>query len=115
MDRNTLIGLVLMFAIITGSFYLMKPSESEIKQEQARQEAKAHAAKGLPAESDSTAKAKTAQTAAIADSAELKKPFGASKFGTEKIITLENEAIIGKISTKGGKVKSVELKDEKNF
>src|SRR5690606_18941590 len=71
--------------------------------------------KGLPAESDSIAKAKTVQTAAIADSAELKKPFGASKFGTEKIITLENESIIAKISTKGGKVKSVELKGEKNF
>ncbi|WP_336830303.1 membrane protein insertase YidC [Sphingobacterium multivorum] len=115
MDRNTLIGLVLMFAIITGSFYLMKPSESEIKQEQARQEAKARAEKGLPAESDSIAKAKTAQTAVIADSAELKKPFGATKFGTEKVITLENETIIAKISTKGGKVKSVELKGEKNF
>jgi len=113
MDRNTLIGLVLMFAIITGSFYLMKPSESEIKQEQARQDAKAQAAKGLPVKNDSIAKA--AQTAATADSAELKKPFGASKFGTEKIITLENESIIAKISTKGGKVKSVELKGEKNF
>lgn len=83
MDRNTLIGLVLMFAIITGSFYLMKPSESEIKQEQARQDAKAQAAKGLPVKNDSIAKA--AQTAATADSAELKKPFGASKFGLKKL------------------------------
>ncbi len=86
-----------------------------MKQEQARQEAKARTEKGLLAESDSTAKAKAAQTAVIADSAELKKPFGATKFGTEKVITIENEKIIAKISTKGGKVKSVELKGEKNF
>lgn len=38
MDRNTLIGLVLIFGILAGSFYLMKPSEQELKQEQKLQD-----------------------------------------------------------------------------
>ena len=36
MDRNNIIGLVLIFLIFGGSFYLMKPSEAEIKAEQDR-------------------------------------------------------------------------------
>ena len=118
MDRNTLIGLLLMFGIIAGSFYLMKPSEVEIKKEQVLQDSLARVKKGLAPLADST-KANTQQLAAQAakplDSAALKLPFGATKVGTEKIITVENDKIIAKISSKGGRVKSVQLKGETNF
>ncbi|UIR54950.1 membrane protein insertase YidC [Sphingobacterium sp. SRCM116780] len=118
MDRNTLIGLLLMFGIIAGSFYLMKPSDVEIKKEQALQDSLARVKKGLAPLTDSTktnGQIVTTQPAQTADSATLKLPFGATKFGTEKIITLENDKIIAKISSKGGRVKSVQLKGETNF
>ncbi|KAF5277941.1 hypothetical protein FQR65_LT15907 [Abscondita terminalis] len=71
---------------------------------------------GLPPVADTTKNpAKTAVNTNQVDSAELKKPFGATKYGEEKIITLQNEKIIAKITSKGGRVKSVELKNEKNF
>lgn len=118
MDRNTLIGLLLMFGIIAGSFYLMKPSEVEIKKEQVLQDSLARVKKGLAPLADST-KANTqlvaAQAAKPLDSAALKLPFGATKVGTEKIITVENDKIIAKISSKGGRVKSVQLKGQTNF
>jgi len=118
MDRNTLIGLLLMFGIIAGSFYLMKPSDVEIKKEQVLQDSLARVKKGLAPLTDST-KANTqlgaTQEAKPLDSAALKLPFGAAKFGTEKIITVENDKIIAKISSKGGRVKSVQLKGETNF
>lgn len=118
MDRNTLIGLLLMFGIIGGSFYLMKPSDVEIKKEQVLQDSLARVKKGLAPLSDSS-KANTqlaaTQAAKPLDSATLKLPFGTTKFGTEKIITVENDKIIAKISSKGGRVKSVQLKGETNF
>jgi YidC/Oxa1 family membrane protein insertase len=118
MDRNTLIGLLLMFGIIAGSFYLMKPSDVEIKKEQVLQDSLARVKKGLAPLTDST-KANTqlgaTQETKPLDSAALKLPFGAAKFGTEKIITVENDKIIAKISSKGGRVKSVQLKGETNF
>lgn len=49
------------------------------------------------------------------DSALLKQPFGASTVGTEKMVTLENADIIVKLSTLGGKVSSVELKNYKTY
>lgn len=38
MDKNTLLGLLMMMAIMFGFFYLNKPSEEEIAAEKARQE-----------------------------------------------------------------------------
>src|SRR5690606_4967410 len=48
-------------------------------------------------------------------SALLNSPFGRATVGEEKILTLENEHIRANISTKGGRVKSVELKDQKTY
>ncbi|HEY9197671.1 MAG TPA: membrane protein insertase YidC, partial [Mucilaginibacter sp.] len=51
----------------------------------------------------------------VVDSAVLKSPFGAASVGSEKLVTLENQEMIVKLSTKGGKVASVELKNYKTF
>ncbi len=111
MDRNTLIGLVLIFAILTGSFYLMKPSEQELKQEQQLQDSLKRAKEGLTPSIDSI---KTNESVTV-DSTLLAKPFGNARLGNEQIITLENELIKAQISSKGGRIKSIELKNEKNF
>lgn len=112
MDRNNIIGLILIFVIFAGSFYLMKPSDQEIKQEQALQDSLKNAKEGKITKVDSTASNAVISTP---DSAELAKPFGQSKVGEESLVTLENELIKAQITTKGGKVKSVLLKNETNF
>lgn len=112
MDRNTLIGLVIIFGILAGSFYLMKPSEHEIKQEQLLQDSIKRAKNGFSPLADSI---KSNTQAVLDTSAVLGKPFGAARLGEEQVITLENELIIAKISSIGARVKSVELKNEKNY
>ncbi len=111
MDRNNIIGLVLIFAIFAGSFYLMKPSEQEIKNEQRLQDSIKNVKEGKVF-NDTLAASTPTETL---DSAALSKPFGTAKVGQEQLITLENEQLIIQLSSKGGKVKSVQLKGEKNF
>ncbi|PRD54459.1 membrane protein insertase YidC [Sphingobacterium gobiense] len=112
MDRNTLIGLVLIFGILAGSFYLMKPTEQELKQEQRLQDSLKRVREGLPPVADTS----SANLQTTIDTAEISnKPFGSAQLGEEQIVTLENELLIAKISSKGGQVKSVQLKDETNY
>ena len=118
MDRNTLTGLVLIFVIIAGSFYLLQPSEEEIKRERQLQDSLANARAGIEnVTQDTTAAAIATEAAAtpVIDSALLSGPFGQAITGEDRAITLENEHIKATISTKGGRIKSVELKDEKTY
>lgn len=121
MDRNTLIGLVLIFAIFAGSFYLMKPSEEEIKKEQLLQDSIANAKLNQNSLSDTVVVAavdKEEQLNAVAtevDSVLLSQPFGAARSGAEEIIVLENDDVKVQITNIGGRVKSVELKGETTF
>ncbi|WP_156305941.1 membrane protein insertase YidC [Sphingobacterium endophyticum] len=113
MDRNNILGFVLIFAILAGSFYLLKPSQDEIKKEQQVQDSIKRAKEGLAPISDSL-KA-TVEAPKVADSVLMSQPFGAASVGTEQIVTLENELLKVNVSSKGGRVKSVELKGETNF
>lgn len=112
MDRNTLTGLVLIFAIIAGSFYLLQPSEEEIKRERILQDSIARVRTGTQ---DPVADSATPTKTAIPDSTLLAGPFGGAIADDEKLITIENENIKATISTKGGRVKSVELKNEETY
>lgn len=116
MDRNNILGFVIIFAILAGSFYLMKPSEDEIKKEQQLQDSLKMVREGkLPVKNDTTTATDQTTLANEPDSATLSAPFGAASFGDEQIYTLENEVIKVQLSTLGGQVKSVELKNETNF
>jgi YidC/Oxa1 family membrane protein insertase len=119
MDKNTFTGLFLIMLILVGGFYLIKPSDDEMKKAQLERRADS-VKKGL-IKSDSikstAAITKTdtaAQTQAV-DSAVLKTAFGAATIGSQKLITLQNQAIKVQLSTLGGKVNSVELKKYKTF
>lgn len=107
MDRNTITGLLLVFVIMGASVFFLKPSDEEIKKEQERQAVSAQI-EG----SDQVEKAENDSAVLTLDSAQLAGPFGAGLAGEEKLITLENELIKAQISTKGGRIKSVELKNE---
>ena len=119
MDKNTFTGLFLIMVILGASFFFMKPNEADLKKERIVQHNDS-LKKGLIVKPGITPAAKTADSAKIqattkVDSALLKSPFGAATAGTEKFVTLENKDLVVKLSTHGGRVYSVELKNFKTF
>ena len=116
MDRNTFTGLFLILIILVGSTYLMQPSDEDIKREKAKQS------------QDSIARIKKAESPVIVqdtdktvalpaiDSTLIKSgPFGSAQSGNSEPIVLENESLKVKISPKGGRIASVELKNFKTY
>jgi len=120
MDKNTFTGLFLIMVIMAASFYFMKPSDADLKKEKLQQHLDSiktgKTTKGAitPSKFVDTATSKAAVNKPV-DSAVLKSPFGAATAGSEKLIVLQNKDIIVKLSTLGGKVYSVELKNFKTF
>jgi len=102
--------------IMGASIYFMKPSEADIRKEKERVhlDSLKKAGAATPAAAN-TAKFDTAKKTTVVDSAVLKSPFGAATAGTEQFVTLENKDIRLKLSTKGGRVYSAELKEFKTF
>lgn len=130
MDKNTITGLALIFVILVTFSYFNKPSERdiEIAQRQSDSIVLVETQNALQAE----AKAKEAQVALqsnlsnpASDTAgvknaenELKNLYGVfaeAVKGTEHFITIENNLMKVKVSNKGGKIYSVELKNYKRF
>ena len=117
MDKNTILGFVLIALIVIGFSQLNKPSEKELaakkryndsitlveqnKIEDAGKALKGGVSKDSLAVNDSTSKVKNAD--ALGD-------FSASAQGTEKFFTLENEVVKITLSNKGGRIYSVQLK-----
>ncbi|VBB44256.1 Membrane protein insertase YidC [uncultured Paludibacter sp.] len=121
MDKNTVIGFGLIAAIVIGFTLLNKPSQEDIKrqqrysdsialvQHQQIQQTKADSAK-LAIAKDSLA---TTDTTKLAQKADAFGAFSASAFGEEKLYEIENEYLKIKISNKGGRIYSVQLKNYK--
>jgi YidC/Oxa1 family membrane protein insertase len=116
MDKNTFTGLFLIMAIIAGSIYFLKPSEADLKKEREvqRQDSLKKAGLAKADKAKPTANFDTGKTAKV-DSNLLKMPFGAASVGKQEFVTIQNEELIVKLSTQGGKVASVELKNYKTF
>lgn len=109
MDKNTIIGLVVIFLILIGFSYFSRPSEEQLRETQRQ---------------DSITKVEARKMAATAE--QEKNDFAAQKNDTSvkdtntvftqdslknEIITLENDLIKIKISTKGGRIVYVDLKN----
>jgi YidC/Oxa1 family membrane protein insertase len=105
--------------IIGASVFLLKPDAAKLQKERELQHQDSlkkypdlfKKAANAPA---TVVKADTAKTKTV-DSAAIKAPFGATIVGSEKLITLENDSVRIKLSTHGGRVYSVELKNYKTF
>ncbi len=122
MDRNTIIGLLLIFLLIIGYSYFTKPSEAEIEaanrkkdslQQVATQRAIEEQIKIAEAENTESQIVPHETTDKI-NIEELKDKFGAfasGSVGEKHFVTLENNLIKVKFSTLGGKIYSVQLKD----
>ncbi|MFA8434764.1 MAG: membrane protein insertase YidC [Marinifilaceae bacterium] len=116
MDRNSITGLVLIGIILIGYTWLTKPTEEQIRakqvqdsierveaqqalqKEEAEQVHALELAEGLKAEKDSL---QMVQEYGV---------FAQGVQGKEDFVSLENELIRVKLSNKGGRVYSVELK-----
>jgi YidC/Oxa1 family membrane protein insertase len=117
MDRNTFTGLFLILVILVGTTFLMQPSDEDIKREKAKQSqdslARVNKDKKIVIVEDT---AKTAVILPTIDSTIIKSgPFGTAQSGSDEPIVLENESIKVKISPKGGRIASVELKTFKTY
>lgn len=110
MDKNTFTGLLLIAAILLAFTYFMRPSEADLKKEQLLQDSLKRAQTGAaveePVASDSIAREEPV------DSALMSGPFGSAISGEEEFVTLENELLKLTVSTKGGRIAAVELKNE---
>lgn len=121
MDKNTIIGFVLIGIVIFGFSWLNRPTPGQIEAqrryqdsiariEQERQAAlekqEADPAEGLGNLPDSVREARLADSFGS---------FAKAMTGTEEFITLENEKVAVKLSSKGGRVMSATLKEFDNY
>ena len=130
MDKNTITGLVLIFIILVTFSYLNKPSEAQLEAARRYNDsiAQVEANKVQEAQLKGDTQKSTlaaATTSSLSDTAqlnnanvELKNLYGIfyeKAKGTQMFYTLENNLVKLKISNKGGKIYSVELKGYKRF
>lgn len=129
MDRNTVIGVALIFAILIGFSYFNKPSEEQIAAAKrtrdsielvrAEQEREIETAKKLEAAQTQVAEAPVLNDSLLSQEDVVRKEkFGAfadASIGTEKFYTIENNLMKVTFSNKGGRIYSVELKNFKTY
>ena len=127
MDKNSLIGLGLIAAILITWLSLSGPSKEQIarnkqikdsvelatKAAQAAEEAKLAAEKAAADTLKPVAELTDSAKKAIA--ASLYKDFSVATVGKAEVVTLENENVKIYISTKGGNVQKVELKNYNRY
>lgn len=134
MNRNTIIGLVMIFAIMIGYSLLTRPSKEELVRRQRIQDSlmivqqsrldslaladSLRKSTAIPLQVNDTAlpagqpAVSALEKSALHDALGI---FSAAATGTQKIYFIENELIRLGISSKGGKVVYAELKDYKTY
>lgn len=125
MNKNTLIGLLVIGAILLGFSWYQNKQYSEKVAEQARIDsiARANAPKQMPSPTDaslSQGMASTPDTAALASGravpmSQLGSVYDAQLRGAEVFTTLENDLFKLTFSNKGGRIAAAELKDYKKY
>lgn len=116
LDINSIIGFVLIFAILLGWMYLRQPSPEELEAEKAKQEqleAEKVAEEKVAVEESTppaTSSINLQDSTAVAN---YKSTIGAFGFtaASEGTTTFENEVLFLKISNKGGQIVEVKMKD----
>jgi YidC/Oxa1 family membrane protein insertase len=127
MDRNTIVGVALIFLILIGFNYLNKPSEEQIAAQKRMQDSielvRAENQKQLASQAKvDSIRAEivgSSDTAAIsAEGSERREKFGAfadASIGEEKLYVIENNLMKVTFTNKGGRIYSVELKNYKTY
>lgn len=113
MDRNTFTGLFLILVILVGSTFLLKPSQEEIKKEQQKQHLDSLRRMGkLKAP---TADASFTPQKSVTTTNSTAKQRSGNAVAAPQLVTLENKELKVILSTQGGRIVSVQLKNEKTF
>ncbi|MBP1675500.1 MAG: protein translocase subunit yidC [Bacteroidetes bacterium] len=122
MDKNTIIGFVLIALVLIGFSVMNRPNEEELARQQRYndsialvQQAKAEA-EAASKKANEVAKIDSVNlndTSALAKVADIYGAFSPAVVGEEKFVTVENELIKLTLTNKGGRVYSVLLKDYK--
>lgn len=135
MDRNSVIGLVLIFGIIMIFSYLNQPSEEELARQKQRRDSIAQVQNELEAKRLAELEAKKEVTEDVVENIndttqkviinkdslkqiKLHEEFGALwkvAEGDEEFVTIENDLIRLKLSTKGARPYEVTLKNYKRY
>lgn len=139
MDKNSILGLVVIGALLVGYMLLTKPSKEELAQAKHRQDSIAQVEKirdsiikaeqiAILNERDSINLTKNALTENVDTLTEVQKDsltditltteygiFKNSAKGVEEFFIVENDKMIITLTNRGGKIYSVELKDYKTY
>lgn len=125
MDKNTVLGLVLIFALFIGFTIWQSPSEEEIKQQKIKQDSITQVEKQKKAVSDSLAKVDSlavkgegVRADSLGESASRIQEMGffaVSANEKNELYTVENDLLKLTFSTKGGRVYAAELKNTVTF
>jgi YidC/Oxa1 family membrane protein insertase len=123
MDKNSIIGLVIIALILILMGYFNKPSKEEIERARQKQDSLRQAkqeqvdtqrTQAQQAPADKAEKKQQAKQTTAKDTTNLKGRYGSfakAATGEKKLIVLENKKMKVKLSTKGGRPYSVRLKD----
>ena len=113
MDRNSLIGFSLIGLILVGFYFLNKPNEEEIRRIQHERDSIAQVVQ-LEQKIREAQQAMDESPIQAGDSLSVEAKYGELApllVGTEDIITISNELIDVSVTTKGGRIKTVNLKE----
>lgn len=129
MNKNSIIGFILIAGIMIGYTYWMAPSKEELAKQQRKAdsiaqiqrknaETLAKTTKILEKASQPispTSEATQEQSETYADLQSKYDVFANAALGDEQLYIIENDLVKLEISNKGGHIKTVELKDYKTF
>jgi len=129
MDRNTILGVVLIFAILIGFSYFNRPSEEQIAAAKKtrdsielvriEQEKAELVVKQMEEEKSKVILSQVTSDSLSSQEDQVRKEkfgvFSNASTGKEKFYTIENNLIKVTFSNKGGRIYSVELKNFKTF
>ena len=112
MDRNTFTGLFLILIILVGSTFLLKPSQEEIKQEKINQKSKQDSIAVLKGKGQNTSPVAQPINNTVKTTVDTSAKIAVQK---ETFTTLENNRLKLTLSNMGGKISSVEIKNQTSY
>ena len=123
MDKNSLIGFLLIGAILFGFFMLNKPSEQELAQQKRYRDSIALVSKvnqeaqqsAVPVADVEKLKSNPSDSSVIAVVNEKYGEFAPAILGEEKFFTIENKNLRVVLSSHGAAIKTIEVKNFKTW
>lgn len=126
MDRNSILGIILIFAILVVFSVMNRPSKEQIEEarrrsdsiaqveaeaERTRVQELAASPESVAAEEEAVLPDSVAEGSRLQEKIDQFGVFGNAAIGEEEFYTLENNLVKITFTNKGGKIYSVELKD----